>query len=94
MTRAQKAPFATEMRELKRDNLRLQAILGEFLDVEEAMALGNYPLADHRGPARLNKILADYMRWGGSYPEVTRADLRRIKRARKALGLPAWWELP
>jgi hypothetical protein len=80
--------MANALRRLTRENIELRAIVGEFLDHEEAAAITSlWPHGDHPpGKPRLCKILAREI--AAEWP----ADLRRIKRARRALGLPAWWD--
>jgi hypothetical protein len=82
-----------ELRKAQREIVRLRAALGDMLDDVERVELdSNWPYGDHPpGTPRLCKILAREI--VDSY-DGGRDDLNRIKRARKALGLPAWWNLP
>jgi hypothetical protein len=80
------------LRSLERQVIVLSNALADMLEDAEKLALGNWPGADYPRPARLCKILADEMRYGDD--ECNRDDLRRIKAARRALGLPAWWREP
>lgn len=76
------------LRSIERENARLRDVLADFLEQEEEMALGNYP----GGHGRLDSTLAHEMRYGDD--DLHRADLRRIKAARRVLGMPAWWDKP
>lgn len=71
------------LREALRTIRDLRAVLGEMLDDAEEMALGYYP----GGRGQLDSVLAHEMRYGDD--ECALEDLRRIKRARRALGLPS-----
>lgn len=78
------------LRQAERENTRLRNSLAEMLVEEERAALGNWPGADYpRIEHRLCCILAAEMRYGYAQ-DVHREDLKRIQRARKALGL-RWW---
>lgn len=79
-----------DMRAAERENARLRNALQELLVEEEHAALGNWPGADWpRLAPRLCCIVASEMRYGYA-SDVHREDLKRIQRARKALGL-RWW---
>ena len=81
------------LRQLRRENRQLHSALGAMLDEAEASAITSFwPHGDHPpGEPRLCRILADEMRYGDD--DFAAWDLKLIKQARRALGLPEWWKL-
>lgn len=79
---------------MRRENRALSIALGAMLDEAEASAIASFwPHGDQPpGEPRLCKILADEMRYGDD--DFAAYELKLIKQARRALGLPAWWEQP